>query len=217
MGLVVAFALGLAFVGPAAASEQQVLVDLAREKFAALVSEPDFEPYRAVLSQAKAVLIVPELAKVGFLIGSGGGTGVFLTRKGELDEWSPPAFYQLGLGTIGFLIFPELWDIVLFVMTDRALDGFVSGKLSLGNDIRFTTDPHGGGATGIGDFTDIVAYATSRNAVAGLPLQGASVWSVESWNEAYYDQEVPLREILFGGNLAMDGADRLREALAAAD
>ena len=53
----------------------------------------------SVLKRAKAVIIVPALVKVGFIIGGQGGDAVLLRRNGKV--WSYPAFYSLGSPSLG--------------------------------------------------------------------------------------------------------------------
>ncbi len=53
----------------------------------------------SLLREAKGVIVVPALVKVGFIIGGQGGDGVLLRRNAGV--WSYPAFYSLGSPSLG--------------------------------------------------------------------------------------------------------------------
>ena len=92
----------LAAVSPAqASSEQQQLVDQARIAVERLLAEPTVPSFPALMAQAKAVLVVPELVKAGFILGGEGGLGVLLVRDPETGAWSPPAFYAMAAASFG--------------------------------------------------------------------------------------------------------------------
>ncbi len=54
----------------------------------------------AAIKTAQAVMIFPSVLKGSFIIGAEGGNGVLLTKDAN-GEWSYPAFYTLGAGSIG--------------------------------------------------------------------------------------------------------------------
>ena len=97
-----AAALFLAVCAPAAqaASEAQALVDKARLTVEKLFAHEDTRHVRGWAKNARGVMIVPNLLKVGLLIGGGGGQGVLLARDAERG-WSAPAFYAIGSGSFG--------------------------------------------------------------------------------------------------------------------
>lgn len=201
------------------ASEEQEVIDLARITMQALLPRPDFQPFRAVLPHAKGVIIVPEMPKIGFIVGTGGATGVFLGQYPEKGQWSQPSFYHFALGNVSIQFVPEIWDVVLIVTTDRGLDALVGGKVTLGRDLRFSTDPGKFGEVidpADGEFPDVFVFAAARDAGDFLPLDGANLWSVENWNEAYYGAPVSLTEILFGNEVDRGGSRPLRDVLSEA-
>src|SRR5215831_4383594 len=75
-------------------------------------SDPTFGPSRQILHGARAVLIVPQLIKGGFIFGAEGGDGVLLQRLGR--RWSEPAFYTIGSASFGLQIGLEEARFVMF-------------------------------------------------------------------------------------------------------
>ena len=78
-----------------------------------------FGDARHNLRHARAVLIIPGLVKGGFIFGAEGGDGVLLARTRH--GWSSPAFYSLGSASFGLQIGLEQAQLVMIIMTDRAL------------------------------------------------------------------------------------------------
>jgi len=55
------------------------------------------------MTNARGVLIIPELVQGGFIVGAAGGRGTLMARTAP-NNWSPPAFYGLGSGSLGLQI-----------------------------------------------------------------------------------------------------------------
>ena len=117
-----------------ASSEEQQLVDQARIAVEKLRADPTLPSFPALLSQAKAVLVVPELVKAGFIFGGEGGLGVLLVRNPETGEWSPPAFYTMAAASVGLQIGVQVSKVMFLIMTDGGLSALMSDKLTLGAD-----------------------------------------------------------------------------------
>ena len=95
-----------AFVAPVAApsnaladAKRQSLVDQSLDTARKILDGKDFPDARKVMNNARGVMIVPELVQGGFIIGAAGGRGVLMSRTGHSD-WSYPAFYGMGSGSI---------------------------------------------------------------------------------------------------------------------
>ncbi|HEX4533640.1 MAG TPA: lipid-binding SYLF domain-containing protein, partial [Rhizomicrobium sp.] len=89
-----------------------------------------FGSARRTLRDARAILIVPSLVKGGFIFGGEGGNGVLMARTRH--GWSDPAFYTLASASFGLQIGLEQSQLVMFIMSDRALRGIEQGKVKLG-------------------------------------------------------------------------------------
>src|SRR5260370_25004732 len=67
-----------------------------------IMATPDKGIPEEVLSNAKCILVVPDLIKGGFIFGGKHGRGVASCRTGH--GWSAPAFVSIGGGRFGMLI-----------------------------------------------------------------------------------------------------------------
>lgn len=209
-----AVALALAFTGRAEASDQTALLGDAVATVEHMKSDKTFGPSRSLLRDARAVLIVPSLVKAGFIFGGEGGDGVLLERHGR--SWSEPAFYTLGSASFGLQIGIEKAELVMFVMSDKALRAVERSKFKFGAGAGLTVVTLGAGAEGAtsGNFTgDIVVWASSVGAYGGLTLNGSVLAPKSDWNADFYDREVPVREIL-ANKVHNPATGELRGALA---
>src|ERR1700731_986453 len=68
----------------------------------AIMSTPDKGIPEEVLSNAKCILVVPDLIKGGFIIGGKHGRGIASCRTS--DAWRAPAFVSIGGGSWGLQI-----------------------------------------------------------------------------------------------------------------
>src|SRR6202142_2752496 len=95
----------------------------------AIMATPDKGIPEEVLSNAKCILVVPDLIKGGFIFGAKHGRGVASCRTPE--GWSAPAFVSVGGGSWGLQIGVEDIDLVMLVMNDRGLQHLLSSKFEL--------------------------------------------------------------------------------------
>jgi len=74
--------------------EQQGLVDKALVTFRAFMADREMEWFHVHLKEAKALLIIPQLIKGGYIIGGSGGSGVFYpaTSKKKSRPWRDSGF-----------------------------------------------------------------------------------------------------------------------------
>ena len=168
--------------------------------------------FRENLKKAEGVLIIPTIAKAGFGVGASGGSGVMLVRDEE-QNWSYPAFYTMGSVTFGFQIGGEISEIALVIMTKAARDSLLSNDFRLGGDISVAVGPVGAGAKG--QIVDVLAFSrTKAGLYGGLNLEGALFATRESWNRAYYGEDVRAIDILISGIAVNPSADPLRQVIA---
>ena len=95
----------------------------------AVMSTPDKGIPEEVLSDAKCIVVVPDLVKGGFVFGGKHGRGAATCRTSE--GWSAPAFVSVGGGSWGLQIGIEDVDLVMLVMNDRGLQHLLSSKFEL--------------------------------------------------------------------------------------
>lgn len=200
--------------GTARAGEAQGLVDKAVLTVKAFETDPDMGSMRLLLSRAQGVLILPQMLKAGFIVGGEGGSGVMLVRKGE--SWTPPAFYTMGAGSIGLQFGAQASEVVLLLMTKRAVDAVLFNKVKLGADASVAAGPIGAGieaSTTTNFREDVYSYSKSKGLFAGASVEGAVIEQRESLNREYYGRNVTPEEILFKNAVINPNADPLREAL----
>jgi lipid-binding SYLF domain-containing protein len=206
------------FMAPAAraASDQQNLVDRARITVDDMRKDKEFGNAPELMKRAKGVLIVPRLVKGGFFVGGEGGEGVLLT-KGPGNSWSYPAFYTLASASFGLQIGLEQAELVLFVLSDKALQAFMEDEFKIGATAALAIVTLGSTAeasTSSHFNADIIVWASSTGAYAGLTLNGSIIKPRASWNEAYYGRAASPPDIVAKHLVKNAGADALRQALA---
>jgi lipid-binding SYLF domain-containing protein len=199
-----------------AADDPQELVDRAKSTVDRLRHDSNLgKPVDDMLGRAKAVLIVPNLWRAGFFLGGSGGSGVLLA-KGADGNWSSPAFYGIGGGSVGFQIGAEMQELMLIILTDGGLQKIMDNQVRIGADLTFALGPVGaglGGATTPNFGADMVAYSTSIGLYGGLNLEGGLIAVREEQNRGYYGEGATTREIVFNRKFDNPGAAPLRTAL----
>jgi lipid-binding SYLF domain-containing protein len=215
------FSFGLAVTGilatvPAfAESEQQQLLKQSATTISAMRSDPSFGNAAELLGRARAVMVVPQLVKAGFFLGAEGGSGV-LTARGATG-WSNPAFYTIAGASFGFQIGVETAEVVFFVMSDRALTAWMTDEVTLGAKAGLTVLVVGSNAqaaiTSNAD-VDVIAWARSKGAYAGITLEGSIIKPRDSYNEAYYGKKMTVQQLISNANSPHGSqADPLRAVL----
>lgn len=204
---------------PAKADEQQGLVDKARITLESFANDKQMGPFREQLKKAKGVFVVPQLLKAGFIIGGSGGSGVLLGRDSKAGEWTQPAFYTMGAGSVGFQIGAEAAEVVLLLMNEKGLNAVLSTNLKLGADVSIAAGPLGQGVAA-GTTTnlraDVLAFSRTKGLFAGAALEGAVIANRDEWNKNYYGRPVTATDIIVRRNVSNPGSDGLRSILARA-
>lgn len=198
-----------------AQTEQQQLVDRATLAAQDLLNERTGKDAQSVLRRARAVMICPQVFKAGFLFGGQGGSCV-LTARDAAGSWSSPAFYGLGGASFGFQAGMQDAEVILLVMSDRALRALMDTQLKLAADAGITLVDLGGGvegATTTALSADIVGFSRARGLFAGFSLGGSMMGSKSDWNQAYYGRPVGVQQIVLTMEANNPGADPLRALL----
>ena len=213
--LAAAVFLTVAAVPLPAASNPQALVDKARYTAEKMLRHPELKPLPGLLGKAQAVLIVPSLLKAGFLIGGEGGSGVLLARD-EAGNWSNPAFYDIGSGSLGLQIGFQDSEVMFLIMSRRTLDSMLDANVKLGADASIAAGPFGigyEGSTAINLRADIYSYALSRGAFFGASFEGSIAVEDKERNRAYYGPGATARKIVLGRKFTNPATAALLRAL----
>lgn len=176
-------------------AEQARLVDMAQGTIAHLREDRGFDYAADVLSQAKAVLIIPRMVKAGFVFGGEGGDGVVLVRQGI--HWSNPSFYAMGAATFGLQAGIEDAELVLFIMSDRVLEDIMQDEFKITSTAGLAIFTVGANAHSANQpYGDIVVWSKARGVFAGLTINGSTIHQRHQWNNDWYGQQVTVRDVL---------------------
>ena len=165
----------------------------------AIMSTPDKGIPEEVLTNAKCILVVPDLVKGGFIVGGKHGRGVATCRTA--NGWSAPAFVSVGGGSWGLQIGVEGVDLVMLVMNDRGFQHLLSSKFALTGEGSVAAGPVGRHASAGTDWkmnTEMLTYSRSKGAFAGLTLEGAVIQQDDDYTVAIYGKKQCFRNILSG-------------------
>jgi SH3 domain-containing YSC84-like protein 1 len=198
------------------AQDARQLVEKARMTFESFVADPTMgPPLRNLVKKAQGVLVYPQVLRGAFIVGVGGGNGVFLARGQKTDEWSGPAFYTMGQASFGFQAGGDASEVVLVALTDRGVNALLSTSAKLGGDVGVAVGPVGAGAEAATAnlSADIISYSRAKGLYAGVSLEGAVVAPRDTLNAAYYGAGVTPSDILVQRTAKNPQAARLVEAV----
>ena len=138
-------------------------------------STPDSEILASLLSKSYAIAVIPEVVKIGLVVGGRRGKGLISVRQAD-GTWSNPAYIAITGGSFGFQAGVQSADIILVFRTPRGVDNLVSGKFTLGADASVAAGPVGRQASASTDSelkAEILTYARARGLFAGVALDGS--------------------------------------------
>lgn len=175
-------------ITPAFASKEARKIEDCIEVVKAIKAIPEEGIPPVLLKNAQAMVIIPEVIKVGFVVGGRYGTGI-LTVRDEKGNWTNPVFVKIAGGSLGWQIGAESTDLILVFKTRKSVDGIFRGKFTLGVDASVAAGPVGRSAEGATDLTlksEILSYSRSRGLFAGVALNGAALMIDDDANGSYY-------------------------------
>jgi lipid-binding SYLF domain-containing protein len=164
-------------------------VESAMEVLQDITGIPDKGIPHGVLRNSEAVVVIPDLIKLGFLVGGRHGRGVLLIR--EPNGWSNPVFVTLTGGSIGWQAGAQATDVILLFQTHKGVNNFLQGrnKFTLGADAAIAAGPVGRQAEAATDLqlrAEILSYSRSRGLFAGAAIEGSALRIDWKANSAYY-------------------------------
>jgi len=144
-----------------------------------------------LLRNAKAVAIIPDVVKVGLIVGGRFGRGVLLLK--EEKGWSNPYLITFSGGSVGWQVGVQATDIILVFRTSRSVEALRRGKFTLGGDVAVAAGPVGRQSEAATDATmraGILSFSRSRGLFAGVSLEG-SVMAVDyPATSRYYGRKI---------------------------
>ena len=196
-------------------AEQQLLVDKARVTFDTFMKDENQAWLKENLNQAKGLIIIPSLLKAGFFVGGSGGSGVLIVKDEKTGQWSQPAFYTLGAGSLGIQFGAEAAEIIMMVRTQKAVDALFTSSFKLGGDTSIAVGPVGAGVKS-NIVADILSFSRTKGAFAGISLEGSVISTKDKWNAAYYGKAVSPADIIVKRSVSNSGAKNLLTSVAKA-
>lgn len=151
-----------------------------------------------LLAQAKALFIVPDYVRAALVVGGAGGQGVLITRHD--DEWSAPAFYNVGTVNIGAAAGAEVGSVAFMIMSGDLMQRFGQGhNFALSSDAGYTIgDESERTRTLLGEGVDVVVWSDTEGLYADFAASVSNIVWDEATNRAYYGRQVAASEIIRG-------------------
>src|SRR5260221_574993 len=101
----------------------------AAKAFDGIMQVPDKAIPRELIAQAKAIAVFPQVIKVAFAAGGGGGRGVVSLHIG--DTWGEPVFFRAGGGSVGPQMGASSTDFVLLLLANASCKALIKDKFEL--------------------------------------------------------------------------------------
>jgi lipid-binding SYLF domain-containing protein len=122
---------------------------------------------------------------------------------------------NLATASIGFQAGVAVSQSIMLVMTEKAVNSFLSNKFKLGGDASVAAGPVEAGAQSDVQ-ADVYTFARSKGLYGGLNFDGTVVTVNSGWNKAYYRKTVTPVDILIRHNVTNKDADALKAEVAKA-
>ncbi len=203
------------FSAATSASPQQT-VSTATDVLKEIMAIPEQSVPPSLLADSYAIAIIPEVIKVGFVIGGRMGKGVLLVRKGKGSAWSHGALMKLTGGSIGFQFGAQSSDVILVFKSARGVDGLVNGKFTLGADAAVAAGPVGRSVEAATDLqlkAEIYSYSRSRGLFAGVSVEGSALEIDHGANGDYYAAPAISAQDIFSGNKILKVPDSMKRLM----
>ena len=204
---------------PLAAAEEPVRPIPERARNAAifldtLLNDDRWAGVQNLLGAAKAVVVVPEIKKAAFVIGYEHGVGIMLRRHGEV--WSDPIAISMSAASFAFQAGVQQSDLVMVIMTNRAVDELLQGIYKVGGSGGFALGNlgvSGRASGGVSGGLEVLTLSLNAGLFLGGGFEGMSIQTDDAINAKVYGSRTPA-EVLStpGGTLAE--AEELRAKLA---
>lgn len=172
-----------------------------------------------VIKNAKGLCIFTTM-RTGLWVSGSGGAGVLVAHNPD-GTWSPPSGIMMHTVGVGFLVGIDIYDCVIVINSEKALEAFQSIRCTLGGEISAVAGP-----AGVGGVIDtevhkrqapLFTYIKSRGFYAGLQLDGTIVIERTDENERFYGERIGVKDILAGkARQPPHSIKRLMETLKAA-
>lgn len=125
-------------------------------------------------SQARAVLVFPDIAKAGLIVGAEGGKGVMFGPDGRVI-----GYYKVQAVSIGLQAGAQAFSQVMFLMTDSAITALTSGSgwsVGTGPSVVLVDAGMAASMTTTTMKSDVYAFIFGQEGLmAGIGVQGQQI------------------------------------------
>ncbi|MEZ4528341.1 MAG: lipid-binding SYLF domain-containing protein [Desulfobacterales bacterium] len=193
---------------------QQELVESAAAAVKVMCEDPDNRSLNVLIDNARGVLIYPRLIRAGALLGGEGGRGVLVAKSAD-GNWSSPAFYVMGGGSMGFQIGMQRASVIIVFMNDRVLHSAIRTGVTVGADASVSAGSAGAdfSASSQTVYKDIYYFSSVEGLFAGISLEGQIINADHPANRNYYGENAAPEGILLENRFENPGAAVLKDAL----
>ena len=142
----------------------------------------------ALLADAKAIVIVPQMMKGSFVVGLRHGRGLMIARD-EKGGWRLPMFVTVTGGSVGWQIGIQSTDLILVFKSRKSVERLLNGKFTIGADASAAAGPVGREAAAATDANldaEIYSYSRTRGLFVGISLDGTAIQIDAGASERYY-------------------------------
>ncbi|WP_292590021.1 MULTISPECIES: lipid-binding SYLF domain-containing protein [unclassified Mesotoga] len=158
----------------------------------------DSGSFAELMSKSSGIVIYPEMVKAALGFGGQFGEG-FLLKRGEDGRWYGPLFLKLYGISYGFQAGVQKSGLVLVIMNEKGIEGFLSNNVTLGGSASISAGPTGKTLSADTDYkleAAIYSYSVSNGIFAGVSLGGSIVRQDTETNRDYYGLSLTPTEII---------------------
>lgn len=153
-----------------------------------------------MIREAKGLAIFTTM-RTGLWVSGAGGSGILVGRKDD-GSWSPPSGIMLHTAGLGFLAGIDIYDCVVVINTQDALDAFSKVRCTLGGEVSAVAGPLGVGGVLESEVhrrqAPIFTYMKSRGLYGGIQVDGTVIIERTDENERFYGERIGVGDILKG-------------------
>lgn len=153
-----------------------------------------------VIRKAKGLAIFTTM-RTGLWVSGAGGSGILVARTAD-GGWSPPSGILLHTAGLGFLVGVDIYDCVVVINTEKALEAFTKIRCTLGGEVSAVAGPVGVGGVLETELhkrqAPVWNYLKSRGFYAGVQIDGTVIIERGDENERFYGERIGVADILAG-------------------
>ena len=155
---------------------------------------------KEVIRRAHGLAIFTTM-RTGLWVSGAGGSGILVARTSS-GEWSAPSGIMLHTAGLGFLVGVDIYDCVVVINTEKALQAFTKIRCTLGGEISAVAGPLGVGGILETELhkrqAPVFTYLKSRGFYAGVQIDGTVIIERTDENRRFYGEDIGVMDILSG-------------------